>query len=480
MIESIDRTSNDTPRVRALEESGNLVDGYEGTLIIGAGLAGLVAAIRLKEADPYHAVMVVDKPVPQSNTLIAGQRYRHGVSGLRLDNPEELLNLLTSRNDGKATPVMAKFARLADQELEYWLSQPGFVTTNDSKHWFGPQFGDANKQGAGRGHSVIAWFKDRAIKLGVNFMKADAKKLLVDESDILGVTSLIDGSLVDLTADNYILANGNAGGYLFQSTNRAIRDSGSQLIFEAGLGLNDFEVNMLHPFSRTNTKGDSLVGCYETDRLEKARVYLDGLADKPIFDERTTDLLSAHEAHYHFPEIAERFIAFGGVVKIVFPDNSQRLARVSHHYSHMSIDTGDGVSVNGVNNLFAVGDAAGTGFWTNHKERFPGFALVKALVDGGVSTNAILSRSESADVSIKSLQTEPMQELTSAVLNRVLTREDEIAIRKINTKNLLALHVSKNQNARAELAEQWVDDLRSSGYYGGQIDMSLEMAKSYM
>ena len=465
---------------RHLITEGELIDrGTKSTIIVGAGIAGLVSAINLKEAEPDHAVVVVDKPHQQSNTRIAGQRYRHGISGQRIDNPEELLHLLASRNEGIATPEMIQFAQRADQELGYWASQPNFIENHDSKSWFGPQWGATNAKGGGRGASVLAWFTQKALDAGVIFLEANVANLRVVGGAVAGIDCADRSSTFAMRADNYVVANGNAGGYLFHSTNVNIENSGSQLLFKAGIPLVDTTIHMLHPFARTNAEGDALTGCYETDTLDKASVYLDGLSRTPVLDKATTDLLRKHEAHYHFPEIAEKFIAYGGVVKLVFPDNSERLARVSHHYSHMGVETSDGISVSGMENLFVAGDASGTGYWNNHTERFPGFALVKTLVEGRLIAEALPERDGGSDacggIFVYDKKDADLTVGTGAKNKRAV----ESCIRSLNTTHLLAWS-SCDDAGKDAVAEQWVDDLRSSGYDGDQVELSLDIAQSHV
>lgn len=73
----------------------------------------------------------------------------------------------------------------------------------------------------------------------------------------------------------------------------------------------------------------------------------------------------------------------------MLPDGVVKVARVSHHYHRLGVETTDGVRVAGLDNLYAVGDASGLGYWTNHNERFPGFALVKSLVDAALVARSI-------------------------------------------------------------------------------------------
>ena len=97
------------------------------TLIVGAGLAGLAAAVKTKLLVPAEEVCVLEKSAPSSNTQVADQRYRAGIAGTRQNTTTEIERLLASRNDGVLTDRMAALARLAEQELAFWHNRPGFM-----------------------------------------------------------------------------------------------------------------------------------------------------------------------------------------------------------------------------------------------------------------------------------------------------------------------------------------------------------------
>jgi hypothetical protein len=367
----------------AMEPPAQPMDGYD-IGIVGGGLAGLAAAVRLKDAYPDQSVVVVDKPSPQSNTQIAGQRYRYGIAGRRANPIEEITELLASRNDGEVTPEMEQFAQLAGEEMEYWQGRPDFVTSTDRPEWFGPQWGDANRAGKGRGMSVLGWYREAAAQQGIAMVRAEASRLEIEQGHMGGLIVTGMNGLKRIVADRYILAGGNASGRLFLSTNKDIANSAQELAFDASIPLVDSTLHMIHPFGNSDAAGNPRLGCFETDELADTKVYLGALGASPVFDAETTELLTTHQAHYHFPAIAKRFAEHGSVVRLDAPDGSSTLARVSHHYGHLGIATTDGVSVEGTDNLYAAGDAAGLGYWTNHHERFPGFALLKCLTDAGL------------------------------------------------------------------------------------------------
>jgi len=452
------------------------ITGETSTVIIGSGLAGLAAAVKLKEALPSHDVLVVEKEVPQSNTLVAGQRFRAGIAGQRVDGPEEIAFLLASRNMGHITTEMEYFSEIATQELEYWQSLPGFMEVADRQQWFGPQWGTPNKAGEGRGRSVLAWFRDQAVGKGVQFYQAQAQELVSDGMHVEGLAVTEKDEAKIVIAGNYVVAAGGMGGYIFESTNRAIRQSGHELMLKAGIPLSGATLHMQHPFSRSDSQGGVLRGCYETDRLAGARVYLDGLSNNPVFDEDTTELLAAHEAHYHFPEISRKFNEYGSVALLVFPDGDKKLTRVSHHHTQFGVPTVNGVDVASIDNLLAVGDAAGLNHWTNHKERFPGFALTKCLVDAVVVVDQV---QQYIDESPARLTITPY----GLRLPEVSNRTTEKNIRRLNTgfMNAWIDTDSKNPDIREKIADEWLDSLEETQLVegGSQLGISKAIARAH-
>jgi aspartate oxidase len=450
--------------------------GVGGICIVGAGLAGLATALNLKCALPNYNVMVVERESPQSNTQIAGQRYRAGIAGVRQDGRAEIEQLLASRNNGELTDAMTQFAEYAVRELQYWQQQPGFVECHDEESWFGPQWGVPNRAGKGRGMSVLNWFRHAAEANGVTFVKGDVRQISRDGEYVNGLAVHTREADMRLVAGQYVLAGGNMGGRLFIATNKDIPHSAQELAFEAGLPLVDSTIHMIHPFGNCDETGQPRLGCFETDELAKASVYLDGLSESPIFDSATTSLLHEHQAHYHFPEIVERLRRYGSIVLLTFPDGSERYARVSYHYSHLAVQTSDGVTVQNMRNLYVVGDTAGLGYWTAHHERFPGFALLKCLVDARLVARK-LAEATFSETNIQ-LYPETMISLDSA-------RVDIRMLQTVNSQYVLEWIAAPSIAEKKHVAKEWIAALNNqAGTYedtdcATAFAVSQEMARAH-
>src|SRR5215213_8322436 len=440
-----------------------------GVLVVGGGLAGLTAAIKARRAAPWLDVVLVDKPRPVSNTQISGMRLRAGISNRRIDAEAEILELLAQRNAGAATPAMREFARLAARELQAWQRHAGFAA-QDRREWFGPQWGRANQAGKGHGKSVLDWLRRVAADAGVRTMTAEAERLELSDDRIESVL-LRDGEghMLRMDADVVILAAGSAGGTLFLSTNRLIGRSAHELAYEAGLPLTDSTLHMIHPFGNVARDGAPGLGCYETDTLAGVDVFAGARIGHEFHHRTSSELLAGHQAHYHFPELVRAFSMFGDLVRLRLPNGRDRFARVSHHYHHLGIETNDGVQVPGIQGLFAVGDASGIGYWTNHHERFPGFALLKCLVDAALVVERALPLASSASV----------QEQACGPLPPSGDRtEPNRDLRALNSR-MLARLLSGSARQRRAVAGEWIDSVRRLGDDRGwttSAELSLAMA----
>jgi len=414
--------------------------------MIGAGIAGLMSAIRIKETDPDVDLMVVDKEKPTGNTQISGLRFRQ----------KNISEHMIMRNGGGLTQEIKLFASIASEELDR-LS--GFLPNENRSEWFGPQFM------GGIGALMLEKLRKTAIEIGVVFIRGDVVRLIRENNRIIGAVT----EDKKITADMIILANGTAMGELFFSTNRPIKHSAHMLAFQAGLPLQDSTVHMFHPFGRCDYMGKPQMGCFETDKLAGAKVsYLTGNKDDEI-----TEILKDHKAHDSFPEISQKILRNGGIVRLDFPDGSSRYARVLHHYGHMGIITEDGVKVKDMENVLAVGDASNLGYWTNHKERLPGTALLKCLVDARIAADHVSAMPVSEKVGNFKLEKLSQEEVSKTEIDH----GTGCRFKEINTEMLFLMNFG-NEN-RAEKAAKWVEKLDKINGRSLIAQLSYEIAKTH-
>lgn len=457
--------------------------------IIGGGFAGLMVAIKTKRANPRFDVLLLEKQAPESNTQISGMRLRAGINNRRTNGATEIIELFMRRNTGVVTRPMRLFAETAVAELDYWHRLPGFVGYEDRPEWFGPQWGVANRAGMGHGKSVLNWLRQQALAQGVNVMRGEAQQLeLTPQGSSVEAALVAQGewgtsgavAVVDVRADVYVLAGGGSGGRLFLSTNKQIRHSSHELAYAAGLPLVDSTIHMIHPFGRCKTDGTPLLGCYETDHLAGASVYVGVSMDRKHLHGLSSKLLAHHEAHSHFPELVNEFNRGGGVVQLALPNGSVKVARVSHHYHHLGVETTDGVRVAGLDNLYAVGDASGLGYWTNHNERFPGFALVKSLVDAALVAHAIqetLGATPRRPVSVERASGWSSVRERSGHTEKYVT-----SLRLVNSRHLADLFAASDVVGQDMATASWIEAVETVAAWVGWtplLEIALGMAYAH-
>ncbi len=448
--------------------------------IIGGGLAAYAAASRILIETPKANVAIVSDGGP-SNSLIAGQRYRTRGRDSQKSDLDSFVEMLASRNGGKETEQMRQFARTSIDEIKFWqtldprklgVDLPSLAST-DKPEWFGPQFGTANAVGTGHGRSTTNWYKKLARGLGATTMEGSVTSLNRELNYIESVKAQTKaGQQMTIAAEHFVLAGGSIGGRMFESTNVAIQNSPQELAWEAGLGLVDATKFMFHIMGNVGKDGSSRPGCLETDKLDQAKVYLPIKAgsDEEYLDKYTTDLLRNHKAHDKFPEISRGFISKGGKCRISLPDGTSSPGQVAHHYSHLGVETDNGIAVTGVRNLSAIGDASGTGFWSGNKVRFPGTALDNCLV------GAALLAKQSPGTWSDPVVVKPIAEKAIPMSRNVAHHANQAKLlRQINTHHLFDIEFG---NQPRQSASNWVATLEDTQFESAIAQISLATARS--
>ena len=436
--------------------------------ILGGGLAGLAAATHAKILAPQTRVVVISNG-KSGNSVMAGQRFRPRLATEPSSEAEALVKLLAQRN-GAELPAMEQFAGEAVRLLRFWSdfapNERDRLTVAEDPAWFGPQWGEANAIGQGRGRSVISLFQAYAVHCGVEFIKGEVVRLNRESSRIGSVLVRSGMETIGVAATAFVLAAGSIGGRLFHSTNVSIPYSSQELAHEADLELDAPHLHMFHILGNCGADGRVKVGCFETDALAGAQVYLRDEADQfSIFDAETTRLLAEHQGHYHFKSIAARFLRHGGVVQLRQDNQKPRHGRVSHHYSHLGVRTTDGTRIAGLENAYAVGDAVGTTFWTGMTVRLPGMALTNCLVTAWLAARDVTERfGGSRQLNVR--QGEAVPALPASPL--------ETRIRDINTES--ATQIEFGNSPVKDLALAWTSQLDALGEADPQTRTLLEIS----
>ncbi len=445
--------------------------------IIGGGLAGQAAAAKILIENPQAKVVILNDGGPGNSTL-AGQRYRTRVRDSRKSGLDSFVEMLAARNDGQETKPMRQFAKTSIDETKFWQNlEPSklgvdlpSLTSTDSPEWFGPQFGTGNAVGSGHGRSATNWFKKLAKGLGATTMEGSVTALNRRPNYIESINlQTRAGQQMRIAAEHFVLAGGSIGGRMFESTNVPIQNSPQELAWEAGFGLVDATKFMFHIMGNVGKDGTSRPGCLETDNLDQAQVYLpiEVGSDKENLDKYTTNLLRDHKAHYKFPEISRLFISRGGKCRISAPNGKSLQAQVAHHYSHLGVETDDGIAVTGVSNLSAIGDASGTGFWSGNQVRFPGTALDNCLVGA-----ALLAKQSPGNWSDPAVIL-PIAEQATAPTGD--TTHQAKLLRQINTSHLFDIEFGDRPR---QSASNWVAALEVTELESTIAQISLATARS--
>ncbi len=438
-----------------------------GIAVVGAGLAGLATACRIRLEHPESEVVLIDGKHRQSNTQIAGMRFRTKEPGGNRDGVG-LERLLLSRIALSDSARIASFIEAILKEVRYWEHLHEVRTEleplphTEKTAWFGPQWG----RGRGKGNSVLRHFDRYAEKLGVVRLTAQLSDIVIEDNSVRALyLQDTEGKTGIMNVEGTVIATGSIGGTIYHSTNKEIELPFQQIAHQRGLPLVGGSTHMWHPFGRCSKDGTPRLGCYATDEIASYDVYFaDGRKDTI-----TTELLRKHKAHDHFDEITARFVEHGSVVCLESPEGKTSWARVSHHYSHLGLDVDAQARVKGMRNLWAAGDA-GAWYSTHHSKRFPGFALSKCLVDAASiasQVSAMPREGQNVRVEIEGLAKPDEGKLTT-----VLSKEKRRMLRDINTKYVFEDQLLDVPTA----ASEWLYELQKLKLHHPMIELSKDIA----
>ncbi len=226
-------------------------------VVIGAGGAGLRAAIAAAELEPHLSVALVSKVLPMRSHTVAAEGGAAGVTREE-DSLEQHFNDTVSGGDWLCDQdVVDYFVRHCTEELAQlerwgcpWSRKPdGHVNTrffggmSVQRTWFA-----ADRSGFHILHTLFQTsLKYRSIQRYDEFFCAE---LLVEEGRVRGVVAIeiASGEIVAFQCKAVILATGGAGRVYRQNTNAGtVTGDGMGLAFRAGAPLRDMEFMQWHP-----------------------------------------------------------------------------------------------------------------------------------------------------------------------------------------------------------------------------------------
>src|SRR6058998_1484916 len=226
-------------------------------LLVGAGGAGLRAAIAIVQAQPHLSVAVVSKVYPMRSHTVSAEGGAAGVIH-RDDSLDEHAYDTISGGDWLCDQdAVEAFVREAPQELlrlEHWgcpwsrepdgrIAVRPFGGMKKMRTWFA-----ADKTGF---HLLHTLFQNSLKYASVaRYDEWFVTKLLVDDGRVQGVVAieLMTGRIETITAKAVILCTGGCGRIFPFTTNAAIKTGdGMALAYRAGAPLKDMEFVQYHP-----------------------------------------------------------------------------------------------------------------------------------------------------------------------------------------------------------------------------------------
>lgn len=230
-------------------------------IIIGAGLAGLSAALEIRERDEKADVAVVTKVHPVRSHSGAAQG---GINAaLRFDDSwhshkydtvkgswfladQDAVRILSS----EAKEVIARFDKygaLFNRNEDGTIAQRAFGGQSRNRTCY-----IADKTG----HNLLHTLYEQSMKQDVNFYwEYFVTSIIVDDGKFNGITALdlMTGDFYFIRGKALIIATGGAGRIYGQSSNALINTGdGAALAYRAGIPLEDMEFFQIHPTGLLN------------------------------------------------------------------------------------------------------------------------------------------------------------------------------------------------------------------------------------
>ena len=214
-----------------------------GVWIIGAGAAGLFAAISARQSGAEVRVVSKSPPLTGSATCLSGGGFVGAWRGLSKEEHKKR-TLVAGRglNDLALLDMLAEDTPKRFQDMLDWglpvipSSRPGSMVTQG--------------QGPGRGRKLIECLSERAKSLGVEFIDDLLVRAIgVDEGrPVIAAWSAEAGDWVALSGGAVVIAAGGAAAvFRYFDTPDGITGDAYALAYEAGLVLQDMEFFQFYP-----------------------------------------------------------------------------------------------------------------------------------------------------------------------------------------------------------------------------------------
>lgn len=230
-------------------------------VIVGAGLAGLTAALEAVELDANADVAVISKVHPVRSHSGAAQgginaalRFDDSWQGHKYDTlkgswflaDQDAVRILCSEAKD-AISRLDKYGALFNRNEDGTIAQRAFGGQGRKRTCF-----VADKTG----HNLLHTLYEQAMKQNIKiYWEWFVTSLIVEDGKFKGITAIdvLTGELNFIRSKAVILATGGAGRIYGQSSNALINTGdGMALAYRAGLPLKDFEFFQIHPTGLPN------------------------------------------------------------------------------------------------------------------------------------------------------------------------------------------------------------------------------------
>ena len=373
-------------------------------LIIGAGAAGLFAALHLPDDDD---IIVLDKGRKATGSSLWAQG---GVAAaLGPDDSVDLhlqdtLRVAAGHADPSAVAVLCSEA----PECVLQLAELGcrFDRNDDGTLHLAREGGQSVSRSAhagdGTGAAIMETLRERARKR-VERIEGVCVRLAVSDGRCVGGWVLTDEGLVEIRANATVLATGGVGG-LFESTTNPPGNTGDGLVlaWDAGAGLADMEFIQFHPTALKAGTGHQRLLLTEALRGAGAHV-VDVEGRRFLFEHHSDGELAPRDVvaraiasrdawldcrhlgtellEHEFPTVVAGCRSFG-----LEPATDLLPLTPAAHYFIGGVQTDlDGRS--SIPRLYAIGECSNTG--AHGANRLAGNSLAEAMVFGRRAARAI-------------------------------------------------------------------------------------------
>ena len=383
-------------------------------MIIGAGIAGLYAAMNLPQS---KRVLVICKDVPwECNTF-----YAQGGMVTALDENDIPLHVNDTieagafHNDRRAVEILSRTslettADIISRGMQFDSDASGKILYTKEAAHSAKRIVHAGGDATGRYMHYFMMVQNKH-ELQKNTLVYD---LLISNGRCYGVKATVNYQPTTIYADSVIIASGGVGSlYQYNTNSRTVSADIHGICVEKGIALADMEMMQFHPtvfvktpFARkllltealrgegahvVNEKGERFLFDYDPrgelasrDIVSRAiftykrehpgeEVYLDfSMFDKEFF-------------HKRFPNITKTFAALG----YRFPEDRVPISP-AFHYAVGGIKSDTDGAIDGIEGLYVIGEAASTG--VHGANRLASNSLLEGVVFAKRTVDLLLSK----------------------------------------------------------------------------------------